>query len=233
MRTAALAVIAFFAFSLTCSGAIVFTTDFESGVPPEVAGAGGLASVAGFPAAVGLGSSAWQNDSTGNPAPRTAISLTGLAPHTKLRIDFDFIAFDSWDGTDPTWGPDYLGLLIGPSSLHSSATNFPANISSFTHSGPLNVAGIGRTFSDGSSHGGNPSWADSVWHILYDIPHAGSDVVLSFYAYGAGWQGDGDESFGLDNIVVQTDGAVPEPATLALLGTGLAGLVPAARRRKR
>ena len=232
MRTTALTLFVFFALSLTCSGAIIFTTDFESGAPPEVLGAGGLVSVAGFPAPVGLGSLAWQNDLDGNPALATVISLTGLGPHTWLRVNFDFIAFDSWDGLDPTYGPDYLNLSIGASNLYFSVTNFPANIEDGGVSGPYNFGTLGRAFSDGTSYGGNPDWADSVWRMGFDIPHTASTAVLSFYASGAGWQGFSDESFGLDNIVVETD-AIPEPTSLLLLGTGLGVIGLAAWRRRK
>jgi len=48
--------------------------------------------------------------------------------------------------------------------------------------------------------------------------------------------GTGDESFSLDNLEISTAGTtpppvVPEPATLTLLGTGLAATVRAARKR--
>ena len=190
-----------------------------------------MVSVAGFPAAAGLGAFAWQNASTGNPAPGTTVNLSGLGPHTWLRVNFEFIAFDSWDGQSTTWGPDYLNLLIGASNTYISITNFPASIADHGVSGPFDYSSVSLVFADGNSYAGNSGWSDSVWHVAYQIPHTASTAVLNFYAYGAGWQGGSDESFGLDNILIETDGAVPEPATFLTLGLGLAVL--AALRRVR
>ena len=230
MRRTIFAYVALCGLSLACFGGTVFTTDFESGAPPQLSGFGSLVSVAGFPVSAGLGANAWQNTSTGDPAAQTLINLTGLDPHTWLRVDFDFIAYDSWDGTGTTYGPDYLNLVVGASSSHASVSNFPAGIHDHGTAGPFVFSSISLTLPADNNYGGNSAWTDSVWHRSFRIPHTANTAVLSFYAYGAGWQGGDDESFGLDNIVVQTDD-VPEPATFSVLGLGLLAFAALRRRR--
>jgi hypothetical protein len=69
---------------------------------------------------------------------------------------------------------------------------------------------------------------DSVYNLSFTFAHNASDLVLDFSANGL--QGIGDESWGLDNVMVQVT-PVPLPAAVWLFGSGLLGLISFARRK--
>lgn len=82
-------------------------------------------------------------------------------------------------------------------------------------------------------------YTDSAYNLGADprftnFAHTGSSAVIEFFIFGPGNQSLEDESWAMDNLrvsVTTRGGEVPEPASLALLGIGLAGL-GAMRRRK-
>jgi hypothetical protein len=78
------------------------------------------------------------------------------------------------------------------------------------------------------------TYEDSAYNMglepsLQSIPHSGSTLFIEFFASGAGWQGNTDESWAIDNVVVCIN-AVPEPASVALLAFG--GLIAIRRKRQ-
>jgi hypothetical protein len=56
----------------------------------------------------------------GNSAP--ALTLTNLAAHTEVELDFDLFIIGTWDGSSPSNGPDILRVSVenGPTLLRSS-----------------------------------------------------------------------------------------------------------------
>ena len=67
--------------------------------------------------------------------------------------------------------------------------------------------------------------------------HSGSTLTLGIQARSVGWQGGGDEAWGIDKLNITFDGrfgqgAIPEPATWAMMIAGF-GLMGAALRRVR
>ena len=65
--------------------------------------------------------------------------------------------------------------------------------------------------------------------------HTASTLKLSIRASGAGWQGGDDESWGIDNLTITSlsrAGAVPEPATWAMMILGFGGVGATVRRRR-
>jgi hypothetical protein len=180
-----------------------------------------------------------------------SLSLSGLATHTSLSIEFDLYVIQSWDGDGPEGGtPDVWTLAVsgGPVLLHTTFSNFtempgvPTRTQDYPGTyddvpdGATNAAKTGAVESD--TLGYFPGFldfpgGDSVYHLSFGFLHSASSVTFSFTGSGNGFSGVGDESWGLDNVRVSDDNGVapiPEPGTCVLLG---AGLVALARRRRR
>ena len=161
--------------------------------------------------------------------------------------DYAGFNFGTWfyrlDGLNYPWTSGYQNAVVSPNFVAfnnaaqpvslSRANPFTFNGAYFTaawHDGlQLNI--IGRL---GSAQMFNttltlttsgPTWFAANWANI---------DALFFSSYGGahhyGLEGDGDH-FAMDNLTVNQD-VVPEPATLLLLATGLAGIVGAARRRR-
>jgi hypothetical protein len=177
-----------------------------------------------------------QNYEAGNPAAKTTFTLSGLATHDKLDINFDLAFLDSWDSTNGTVAPDYFNVDVNGVNIFQVTS---ANASgSITYSGGT---GLGSPAGGCNSYGFNGAFCDRAFDVGSDpaltIANNTSTVVIDFYASGAGYQGGADESWGIDNLQVQINTTnnpqpgVPEPGTLFLLGSGLAGVFFGRRRK--
>ena len=154
-----------------------------------------------------------------------SLSLGGLAAHTGATVSFDLFVIQSWDGNGPTAaGPDAWNLsVVGGSTLLNTT---------FSNTGS---AGNRQAYPDTYPGGDNPSrtgaaesntlgyalYGDTVYNLSFTFAHTLSAMGLEFSA--SGLQPAFDESWGLDNVRVSIN-SIPEPATLALFGAGLAGL---------
>ena len=164
-----------------------------------------------------------------------SLDLTGLPGHDTILVSFDLYIIRTWDGNGDggTPGPDRWMMdldgqtqlvdttfAVGPndSVQRQQFSGMSTLISGFPvapRTGAIENDTLGYTF--------NGMQRDSVYDIHFAVQHTANNATLNFSAEGL--QRLSDESWGIDNVVIQ---AVPAPGAMALLG--LAGL--ATRRRR-
>ena len=90
------------------SATTVFFDDFEG--PTSVTGAGGIESAQGYSGVNGIAGSFWRNDTK---SLATTLSLSNLAPHTLMTLEFDIAFIDSWDGAiGRIYGDDFFNIVV-------------------------------------------------------------------------------------------------------------------------
>jgi hypothetical protein len=226
-----------FLLSLSIAHAtVVYYSNFETGVPSDFSGAGSLAPTGGY---LTYGFDAYFLRNNSNPAAQTVLCLDGLPTHTSIELNFLLAIIDSWDGSTNLGGtgdPDYFNVTVDGSSI------FSETFDNFNYSDQTYVPPAGGLLSGPSptKFAYNAGWPDAAYDMGLDpdfdnIAHEGSSLTIAWFASGSGWQGGWDESWAIDNVEVILKGTtpVPEPATMLLLASGLAGLAAFRRRFKR
>jgi hypothetical protein len=135
---------------------------------------------------------------------------------------------DSWDSTNGSPAPDDLiSVFVDQVMVGQYTSNNAAGSVAQYGGGSLVFAGV--------QFDANQFYTDYVVDYsadaAYTLAHTVSTLTIGLQAGGAGWQGGTDEAWGIDNLVV-TLAPAPEPASLALMLAGLAGLGHMARRRR-
>lgn len=163
---------------------LVYSTDFDSPVGAE-----------------------WSNPTRANSQATTqflgrhtntpvTLTLASLPAHTQVRVVYDLLILDSWDGNGQTGGggPDYFGVEatgVLPSPLFEhSFSNFDQSHQSYP-----------GTPDGGRTNLGFNSWPDSVYRdIEHTFDHSDGTLTLTFR--GRDLQEVDDESWGIDNVRV-------------------------------
>jgi hypothetical protein len=224
----ALAALGAAALWLPVSAQVVYFNDFDN---PATVGSGVTATFTSPGALIGtLAPFAATYGNIHRSASNTTsvkLTLSGLPAHTALSLSFIGAFLDSWDGTGGNPAPDYLDLKVD-GNLIGQYTSGQASGGQYVFGGGTQIVGPGNQFDT------NQFYSDVVVDFstapALSFAHTASSITIEWIAAGAGWQGVGDEYFGIDNVKVAVT-PVPEPGTWALMALGLAGLGAAARRR--
>ena len=147
---------------------------------------------------------------------KVKLTLEDLPEHKFIRVTFDLILVRSWDGSSPTWGPDFWNLSVdgGQQLIHTTFTNcgffkvnnqqaFPDDYEADPpqdwrdHAG---FTGAREKQTLGYIDFGDES-TDSVYRMRLVFPHSADTLKLCFAGdYKDRWD---DQSWALDEITVE------------------------------
>jgi hypothetical protein len=209
--------------STAAAGVTVFSTDFDSGIPPEVV-PGSVWQLTGVQGFAGLGPPGYQFGGLflrSQTASVVTITLTDLPPHTSIGIDFLFAAIDSLDGTGTYPSGDFLKVALDGQTIfrESFANATETQVQSYV---PPPGGELARRVDLGFSQGSyylDSAYDMSVEPRFHGIPHTGSTATFTFVVEGNGIQDLNDESWAFDNVRVVVHGGNPAD----LNGDGVVG----------
>jgi len=225
----------------TAAPILVFQTDFSGPLSPQISP--GTATLTGVQGYAGLGPSGNQfggdflRSATGNTV---TLNLTGLPAHDTITLEFLFAAIDSLDGSGTFPAGDFFRIVFDGATLFSESFANATASQIQSYDPPLGVE-LARRVDLGFSGPGS-FFTDSAYNLGADprfanFAHTGSTATIQFFIFGEGNQSLTDESWAMDNLSVSVTTvqpqAVPEPATLTLLGSALAAAAGRRLRRRK
>jgi hypothetical protein len=156
----------------------------------------------------------------------TTLSLTGLAPHSNVTLNFTLDVVGSMDGDGENGGGPDNFLVSAPGIIFNQ--NFANYAGGNTQNYPTepSAPATGAAGTDTLGYSGFPDSGNGIQDSIYNfsLSFASTSSTLAITFAGDTSEPASNEFYGIDNVVVDTDASVPEPASLALLGAGIAGL---------
>ena len=145
-------------------------------------------------------------------------------------VHFDLMLFDSWDGNYAPYGPDSFAVAVNGQTLFDERFYSSAYGSNLNFRNPDEVPALNAY---------DTLWADSIYRditVLIELTQATDQLNIDFI--GSTTQSLNDESWGLDNILIESISParstsvpeIPAPGTLMILG-GSMGMLTRRKRR--
>ena len=181
---------------------VVFSTDFESGIPAEMTGPGVIEDSQGFNTGDFL-------HNTSFPSAATVLTLTDLPEHDSVSLDFLLAIINSWDGATGGASPDFFNVTIDGVTIFSEAfDNIDGNEADQTYVPPAGVLLTPRPLTSvfGPSTSRDALYAMGLDPIFDAIPHTADTLTVEWFANGAGYQGGVNESWAIDEVHVTLGG---------------------------
>ena len=182
----------------------------------------------------------------------TSTATFNTASYTGLTVSFNLYGIESVDGNGPQGnGPDPFLITVNGVQLYNiSIANYGGG-NTQSYNGNLAQSGPGNTYAPGTGEiaagtlgYGTGSFGDSTYLVNFTIPNAVT-TTISFTgatneaASNSDGTTGGNEAYGVDNFrltgtAVSGPGAVPEPASWAMMiaGFGMMGAGLRYRRRR-
>src|SRR5262245_42403317 len=127
---------------------VIYSNDFDAALGSEWSGVTGITGVQSFSTLGGFGGSMLRNDSTGNPATKSVLTLNGLASHSTVSLGFLLAVIDSWDGSGGSFAPDLFTVRVGDGT--TMTTVFSASFAIAQHAGSYTGPSLSGAANEGN-----------------------------------------------------------------------------------
>ena len=195
--------------AVTSAPVVVFSTDFENGLPPEFSAPGSV--IQGVQGYAGLGPVGRQFGGsflryTSVPLFPTRLTVRNLPAHDHLSLKHLLALIDSWDSTE------IMQIAVDGTMLFAHRFSLAqADTTTYSPAPPGAILSMGRNlgFSNGSFYFRDRAYDLGAEPAFLDIPHT-ADSVQVVWSIGAvsgpaatQWQGGSDESWAIDAVRIE------------------------------